>query len=169
MSALCPRRFHTCSVSPRPLHSGLAAAKAFMRCATAHTCNSKLMYTTGIFAHRLPHHFSPLATLIARSSRHHDLLLLLVPPKIILHPWCSTPSMICGGGGDADSTNCRRVMISGKGGGNAPKSTAISTCSLIQQPSSLQRANPAPPELLPWPFAAPNAQARRAGCDTADR
>src|SRR5258708_86289 len=95
----------------------------------AHTCNSKLIYTTASLAHCRPHHFSPLATLTARSSRHHDLLLLLVPPSTTLPPCGGPAPMLWGGAAGAASTNCRRFIISGSGAPPPPRSTTISICS----------------------------------------
>jgi hypothetical protein len=42
------------------------------------------------------------------------------------------PSMICGGGDGGSAANWRSETISGNGGGTAPKSTAMSTCSATQ-------------------------------------
>ena len=42
------------------------------------------------------------------------------------------PSMICGGVVGGETANFRSVTMSGKGGGSAPKSTAMSTCSVTQ-------------------------------------
>src|SRR6266404_5271332 len=51
----------------------------------------------------------------------------------VLHQWCRTPSIICTGASGAVSTNCLKVSISGSGAATAPKSTAMSICSLIQR------------------------------------
>jgi len=48
------------------------------------------------------------------------------------------PSRIWGGADGGAAANCRSVTISGNGGGTAPRSTAISTCSftlLVESPS----------------------------------
>src|SRR5262245_51738285 len=42
------------------------------------------------------------------------------------------PSRIWGGATGGAAANCRSVTISGNGGGTAPKSTAMSTCSATQ-------------------------------------
>src|SRR5262245_59398884 len=52
--------------------------------------------------------------------------------------------MICGGAAGAVSTSWRRFKISGNGGGTAPKSTAMSTC------SSIQNLHPAPVMSKKW-------------------
>ena len=70
-----------------------------------------------------------LATLIARSNRLQLLLVLLGPARIILDPWCRTPSITSGGGAGTLAAKSRRNSISGNGGGRTPRSTAISTCS----------------------------------------
>jgi hypothetical protein len=71
---------------------------------------------------------------LKRLSRHHDLLLLLVPPRPILQPWCIIPSTICGGASGTLATNSR---ISGNGAGTTPRSTAISICSPTQNPCDI--------------------------------
>ena len=76
-------------------------------------------------------HSVPLATLSARFSRLHDFLLLLVPLRSSLHVWCSTPRTICGGAGHGARTRSPADAIAGSDGGSTPRSSAMSTGSLI--------------------------------------